>query len=167
MKKYFSLVVWGVLVLSACGGSPSATLSIPSISFGNEVVGTASSVQTITLSNIGSADLHIVAIAVTLPFTHSNACGSTLAAGAKCTINVNFTPTAEGSFTNNVSITDNATGSPQTVALTGKGIAQPPPNCISQGGACFGPDKPHCCAAPFPHHSYCSNSTGWGTCTEN
>ena len=168
MNKYLSLVVCGALLFAACGGSPTASLSIPSISFGNEVVGTASAGQTITLSNTGSAELRIVGIAVALPFTQTNTCGSSLAAGAKCTINVTFAPTTEGDFTSNLSITDNAKSSPQTVALSGKAIAQPPPpTCIPQGGACFGPDRPHCCAAPFPHHSYCSNSTGWGTCTEN
>ena len=175
MNKYFSLVVCGVLLLAACGGSPTAgvsvsgspasTLSVPSISFGNQDVGTASAGQVITLSNTGSAELRIVGIAVALPFTQTSTCGSSLAAGATCTIIMTFAPTTEGDFTSNVSITDNAKGSPQTVALSGTGVAQPPP-CITQGEACFGPGQPKCCAAPFPHHSYCSNSTGWGTCTQ-
>jgi hypothetical protein len=175
MNKYFSLVVCGVLLLAACGGSPTASLSVsgsptatllvPSISFGNQVVGTVSAGQAITLSNTGSAGLGIVGIAVALPFTQTNTCGSSLAAGATCTINVTFAPTTEGDFTSNVSITDNAQGSPQTVALSGTGVAQPPP-CTPVGGAC-GPGLPRCCAAPFPHHSFCSNSTGFGTCTES
>jgi hypothetical protein len=44
---------------------------------------------------------------------------------------------------------------------------QPPPTCIPQGGACFGPGHPNCCPAPRGHHSYCSNPTGWGTCVES
>jgi hypothetical protein len=182
MNKYFSLVVCGVLLLAACGGSPTASLSVsgsptatlvPSISFGNQVVDTASAGQAITLSNTGSAGLRIVGIAVALPFTQTNTCGSSLAAGATCTINVTFAPTTEGDFTSNVSITDNAKGSPQTVALSGTGVAPPPPpppppppGCTPQGATC-GPGLPHCCAAPFPHHSFCSNSTGFGTCTES
>jgi probable HAF family extracellular repeat protein len=42
--------------------------------------------------------------------------------------------------------------------------AQPPQRCIPLGGACFGPRRPHCCPAPFPHHSLCSSRTGWGRC---
>jgi hypothetical protein len=42
MNKYFSLVVCGVLLLRNCGGSPTATLSVSSISFGNQVSGVAS-----------------------------------------------------------------------------------------------------------------------------
>jgi hypothetical protein len=176
MNKYVSLVVCGVLLLAACGGSPTASvsvngsptaaMSVPSVSFGNQDVGTASAGQIITLSNTGSAELRIVGIAVALPFTQTSTCGSSVAAGARCTINVTFAPTTEGDFTGNVSITDNAKGSPQTVALSGTGVAQSPP-CLTIGEACFGPGRPHCCAAPFPHHSYCSNSGGWGTCTEN
>jgi len=175
MNKYFSLVVCGVLLLVACGGSPTAslsvsgspatTLSVPSISFGNQDVGTASAEQAITLSNTGSAGLSIVGTAVALPFTQTNTCGSSLAAGATCTINVTFAPTTEGDFNSNVSVTDNAAGSPQTVALSGTGIAAP--TCAPLGEACFGPSGPSCCAAPFPHHSFCSSSTGWGTCQMN
>jgi uncharacterized Zn-binding protein involved in type VI secretion len=176
MNKYFSLVIWSVVLLVACGGSPNASLSVsgsptstlsaPSISFGNQVVGTTSSGQVITLSNTGSAELRITGMAVALPFSQTSTCGSSLATGATCTIAVTFDPATEGDFTSNFSITDNAKGSPQRVALSGTGVAQPPP-CITIGESCFGPAGPHCCAAPFPHHAYCSNSTGWGTCTMN
>jgi len=40
-------------------------------------------------------------------------------------------------------------------------------NCIPEGGACYGPGGNHCCPAPRGHHSYCSNPTGWGSCTES
>jgi hypothetical protein len=165
MNKYVSLVVCGVLVLSSCGGSPTATLSLTSMSFGSQVVGATVAGQAITVSNTGSARLSIDGIAVALPFTQINTCGSSLAAGATCTITVTFAPTTAGDFTSNVSITDNAKGSPQTVALTGTGVT-PPPRCTRVGGVC-GPGLPRCCAAPFPHHSYCSNPTGFGTCVEN
>jgi hypothetical protein len=175
VNKYFSLVVCGVLLLAACGGSPTASVSVsgspttalsaPSISFGNQDVGTASAGQAITLSNTGSAGLSIVGIVVALPFTQTNTCGSSLAAGATCTINVAFDPPTEGEFTSNLTITDNAEGSPQTVGLSGAGVGQPPP-CAPVGSQC-GPGLPKCCAAPFPHHSFCSNSTGFGTCQED
>jgi hypothetical protein len=143
MNKYLSLVVCGVLLLSACGGSPTATLSVISMSFGSQVVGATYVGQAITLSNTGSARLSIDGIALALPFTQINTCGSSLAAGATCTITVTFVPTTEGDFTSSVSITDNAKGSPQTVALTGTGVP-PPPICTPKGQQC----RPHfpCCA---------------------
>ena len=144
MNKYLSLVVCSVLVLSSCGGSPIATLLLTSMSFGSQVVGTTISGQAITLSNTGSARLSIDGIAVALPFTQINTCGSSLAAGATCTITVTFAPTAEADFTSSVSITDNAKGSPQTVAITGTGVPPPPPRCTPRGQQC----RPHfpCCA---------------------
>jgi len=171
MNKYLPPVVCGVLLLAACGGSPTnsllggsptAILSLSSISFGDQEVGTASD-EAITLSNTGSAALHITGIAVELPFTQTSTCGSSLAVGATCTITVTFAPTGLGNFSSNVSVTDNATGSPHTVALTGTGVSQPPPGCTPIGATC-GPNLPRCCAAPFPHHSICSSSTGFGTC---
>jgi hypothetical protein len=171
MNKYFSLVVCGALVLTACGGSPTATLSVggsptatlsdASISFGTQDVGTASPSEAITLSNTGSAQLRIAGIAAAGPFSQTDTCGSNLASGATCTINVTFTPTTEGDFTSNVSITDNANDSPQTVALTGTGV--PASACTPFGEQC-GPDLPQCCAAPLPHHSFCSKKVGLGIC---
>jgi hypothetical protein len=43
--------------------------------------------------------------------------------GANCTITVSFTPAAVASYTASIGITDNAPGSPQTIALTGTGTA--------------------------------------------
>ena len=144
MNKYLSLVVCGVLLLSACGGSPTATLSVTSMSFGSQVVDATYVGQAINLSNTGSARLSIDGIALALPFTQINTCGSSLAAGATCSITVTFVPTTEGDFTSNVSITDNVKGSPQTVALTGTGVPPPPPICTPKGQQC----RPHfpCCA---------------------
>jgi hypothetical protein len=175
MNRYFSLVICGVLFLAACGGSPTAKLSVsgspktdlsvPSISFGNQNVGTVSAGQDITLSNPGTAQLRIASMAVDAPFAETNQCASSLAAGATCTISVTFAPTADGDFTGNVSITDNAEGSPQVVALTGTGFS-PPSACTPIGHIC-GANLPVCCAAPIPHHSFCSNPRGRGTCTED
>jgi hypothetical protein len=143
----------------------NATLSAGSLTFGNQVVGTTSAVQSLTLSNYGTTTLTIVTIVVTTNFGETDTCTvSTLASGASCTINVTFTPSATGSVAGTLSVTDNAQGGSQTVAVTGTGVAE---TCIPQGGECFGPGSNRCCPAPRGHHSYCSNPTGWGTCTEN
>jgi hypothetical protein len=54
-------------------------------------------------------------------FAQTNNCGSVLAAAASCTINVTFTPTATGTRTGALWITDNAVGSPQAISLSGTG----------------------------------------------
>jgi len=90
-------------------------------------VGTTSGARTVTLTNTGSVILSITSLAVTgtnaSNFAQTNTCGSSVAAGANCTINVTFTPAASGSRTAAVTLTDNAPGSPQTVSLTGTGTA--------------------------------------------
>jgi hypothetical protein len=50
-----------------------------------------------------------------------NACGNSLAFGASCTIGVFFDPTTGGTRTGTLTITDDGTGSTQTVALSGTG----------------------------------------------
>jgi trimeric autotransporter adhesin len=145
---------------------PNATLSATSLAFGNQFIGTVSTTQSITLNNYGTTVLNITRITATTNFGETNTCASSLASGASCTINVTFTPSATGNVAGTVSVVDNGPGSPQTVALTGTGVA-PPPTCTPQGGACFGPGHPHCCPAPRGHHSFCSNPTGFGTCVES
>lgn len=102
---------------------PTASLSATSLSFGNQAVGTAGASQSVTLTNNGGLPLLISSIAVTgtdaTSFAFASSCGSTLAAGANCTIHGHFAPATTGALTASVTITDNASGSPQTIALTG------------------------------------------------
>jgi hypothetical protein len=76
----------------------------------------------VTLSNTGNASLTISSIAISGDFAQTNTCGATLAASSSCTLSVTFTPTASGSRTGTLSITDNASGSPQNVSLSGTGV---------------------------------------------
>ena len=106
---------------------PSAKLSTATLAFGNQAVGTTSTARSVTLTNSGTAALSITSIALagTNPsdFAQSNNCGTSVAAGANCAISVTFTPVANGSFTASVTLTDNASGSPQAVALSGTGTS--------------------------------------------
>ena len=130
------------LELAGCGGSggstptptpaPIATLT-PSLTF-TANTGATSAAQAATLSNTGNAPLTGIAasIAGTNPgdfalSTGTNACGTTLAAGASCSIDVTFTPAAIASYSATLSVADNAAGAPQTTALSGTGTAPPPP----------------------------------------
>jgi len=103
------------------GNGPSVTLNPTSLMFATQPLGTTSSPQLVTLSNVGNATLTIASITVTTGFHQSNNCGSGLLAGASCVINVSFTPNRAGMVTGTLSVTDNAPGSPQTVSLTGTG----------------------------------------------
>src|SRR5438270_144035 len=93
--------------------NPGASVSPTSLTFGSQTVGTTSAAQTVTLT--------ITSIVASGDFAASNTCGGSLAAGGNCSISVTLTPTASGTRTGSLSVTDNATGSPQTVSLTGTG----------------------------------------------
>jgi hypothetical protein len=112
--------------LTGTGTAPAVTLSPTSLTFGNQKVGTSSPAQTVTLTNSGTATLTIASIKITgtnsSDFSETNTCGTSLAAGASCTISVKFKPTTTGTRTGTLSVTDNAAGSPQSVSLTGTGI---------------------------------------------
>lgn len=123
-----------IVSYASCGGgareaapaqlaAASISLSATSLSFGSQPVQTSSSAQSVTLTNTGSATLNISGLAVTGTnagdFTEVDTCGTPIVAGAQCTVAVMFTPSAAGTRTAALSISDNANGSPQTVNLTG------------------------------------------------
>lgn len=103
------------------GSGPTAILSPTSLGFGTQIIGSRSAAKKVTLTNAGNAALSITSLVISGDFQQSNNCGKSLAAGLSCTISVTFTPTAPNVRTGSVRITDNATGSPQSVLLTGTG----------------------------------------------
>jgi len=111
-----------LLNLSGTGLDGAASPSPTNLTFPSQLVGTSSANQVVTLSNTGNANLTIGSIQATGDFGAANNCPASLAAGSACTINVSFAPTAAGTRSGSVSINDSATGSPQTVALTGTGV---------------------------------------------
>ena len=108
--------------MSAAAQAQSVTVSPASITFSPTVVTTSSGTNNVTLTNTGTAALTISSISVGANYTQTNNCGTSLAAGGRCTIGVAFVPTASGVLNGTLSIADNATGSPQTVSLTGTGL---------------------------------------------
>lgn len=126
--------------LSGQAIGPIANL-VNGISFGNQAVGTPSAAQPVTLKNFGDGALSITSIAITgtnpSDFSQTNNCGATLAAGANCTINVTFKPTASGSRSAAVTVTDNDSSAPQTASLTGTGTTIAPSASLSPASLLF------------------------------
>ncbi len=121
------------VALSGTGTGASASaasLSPTSLTF-SAVSGSTSAAQTVTLKNTGTAALTISGVSITgtnpTDFAQTNTCGSSLAANATCSISVTFTPVSAASFTAMLSVADNATGTPQTVALSGTGTTATAP----------------------------------------
>jgi len=111
--------------LTGTGVAPSVSLSTTSLTFSAQRVSTVSAPQAVTLTNNGTGTLNVTSIALTIgAFAETNNCGSSVAAGANCTVSVTFDPTAAGTFTGTLTITDNndgVAGSTETVSLTGTG----------------------------------------------
>jgi hypothetical protein len=101
---------------------PIASLSPSSLNFGNQAVGTSGSPMTVTLGNTGTAPLNIAGITASGDFSQGNNCGTSLIAGAQCSIAVTFTPSTSGTRTGTLTIQDNAGSGTQTVGLTGVGV---------------------------------------------
>ncbi|HEY3871771.1 MAG TPA: choice-of-anchor D domain-containing protein, partial [Actinocrinis sp.] len=101
----------------------SLKASTTSLSFGDVNTGSTSAAQSVTVTNPGTSAAAISSVSATSNFSQTNNCGSSLAAGASCTVNVTFAPTSGGSLTGTLSVASNAPGSPLTVALSGKGVS--------------------------------------------
>ena len=109
--------------------APQAVLTPATISFPDTAPGTTSPAQTVTLSNPGTATLKIAGVTLTGAdpgaFALKKSCGTKLSKSASCTLSVTFTPASSSSFTATVSVADNATGSPHTIAVSGTGKGAP------------------------------------------
>ena len=137
------LVLWraqtfallSALVLTACGGGgggsgpaetpvPAASVSSNSMSYGNQRVGSNSAVQTLTVTNTGTAALTLSGVALggadATQFSMTSNCASSLAPGASCTASITFAPSSTGAKSTAIALQTNASSSP-TVTLTGTG----------------------------------------------
>lgn len=109
------------------------------LTFVTQPLFTTSMSQLVTLTNTSTASLNLSSVVVTGDFVQTNTCGTSLASGATCQINVSFRPTGRGNRTGLLTITDDASSSPQTVALNGIGTAFTlSPNVLSFGGVKVG-----------------------------
>jgi len=113
--------------LTGTGTLPAVSLAPASFTFPSAMVGATGSSQGFMLTNSGTATLHLSGISLGGPnpgdFSQTNTCGATVAVNANCMITVTFKPQAIGTRTANVSVADDAANSPQTIALSGTGIA--------------------------------------------
>jgi hypothetical protein len=110
------------VALSGTGLLDTVTLSSYSLTFSGQLVGSTSTAQYVVLSNIGAQTLTLTSTVASGDFTATNNCGGSLApVVGECTIFVSFAPTAAGSRTGTVTVTDSSPGSPQTISVEGTG----------------------------------------------
>lgn len=112
--------------LTGTGVAPTATatLSPSTQDFGSVITGGSSSPIAFTFSNTGSLALSGISASVSTGFTMTNGCGTSLAAGGNCTINVTFKPTSTGAKSGTLTVNSSSSTSPTvTASLTGTSVA--------------------------------------------
>ena len=122
------------------GTSTSLGFAPSSVNFGNVTVGATVS-QTITITSAGGATTFssVTGLSGDLSIFSNGCTGSQ----TSCTTVIHYTPSATGTVSQTVTYTDSATGSPQTVAITGTGIpaapsATPSPTSVNFGNVQLG-----------------------------
>ena len=86
------------------GSGPAVSLSPAALTFASTTVGSTTAAQVVTVKNTGSASLTLTSETITgtnaSSFVKSaTTCGASLAAGASCTVSVEFKPAATGALT--------------------------------------------------------------------
>jgi sugar lactone lactonase YvrE len=121
----------------------------PSLTFASTNVGAASAAQDVNVLNLGNAPLTISQISTTSGFTlqgpdtSCSSTGQTLNPAASCVLGIEFNPTASGSISGSVVLTDNTlnvSNAKQTIGLSGTGLSVPiitwvTPAAITYGAA--------------------------------
>ncbi len=127
---------------NATATAPAISLSSTAITFASQSVGSTSAAQTITVNNTGTAGLNFTGITLAgtnaLEFTKSGTCSTAnpVAAGSSCTVTASFIPNTIGTKSANISLTHNATGSPNSITLSGTAAAAAAP-AISLSSTAF------------------------------
>ncbi len=117
-----------VALTGSGSGGPTATLSFSpaTASITNQVIGTTSAPKVVTITNKGTSAVTISSLTASAGFTAAGSgatpCSGTLAAKAKCTFSVTFTPSVTGSIKGSVTIANNSTVNSMLYPLSGTGV---------------------------------------------
>jgi hypothetical protein len=104
------------------GSATAVQLSLTSMNFGSQKVGTKSKAQTVTATNVGPTPISFASINILGDFSETNTCLSgKVAPGGSCSVEVTFAPTKTGSRTGTLFINVQGGFSPPHVALSGTG----------------------------------------------
>jgi hypothetical protein len=123
-----SLALVLTLAASSAMASPlhvqTPDLSPSSLDFGDQLTGSTSTAQTVTLTNNDLADLTIGTLSVSGEFALSNdlCSGQVITSTASCTFDVTFLPISNGTKNGSVSIPSDSISSPDSLALSGVGV---------------------------------------------
>ena len=121
---------------TAASLAQSATLSVASLTFSAQLIGTTSASKSFTLTNTDSTTpLAIASISDSGDYEETDTCGVSLPPLGSCTIFVASSPTVPGAISGAITIQDDASNSPQLVSLSGNGLT---PVSLSPASLAFG-----------------------------
>ncbi len=106
------------------GSGPLVSIRPRSLSFGAQQVGATGTVQSVTITNVGTADLHVSGVDISGSDPGDFAAQGTCALvtpGSSCSVEVGFDPNAIDLRQATVGVADDAPGSPQGFAVSGYG----------------------------------------------
>ena len=104
---------------------PLLRLSEAKVAFSAQGVGTTSPTHTVTLANIGDAELVLGGITASGDFAQTNNCPAAVAPASACTLSITFTPAELGPRSGTITMASNAYGAPHVLQLEGRGVAAP------------------------------------------
>jgi hypothetical protein len=119
-----NILTWTLGPIPVVGFSPASPIGFPDVA-----TGTSSAPISITVTNSGGAPLHVSSVTIigTNPTDFgiaSNTCtAAATAVNTTCTVGVTFTPSGTGQRLANLQFTDDASSSPQILALSGNGVS--------------------------------------------
>jgi Beta-propeller repeat/Cep192 domain 4/HYDIN/CFA65/VesB-like, Ig-like domain len=118
----------GITTVGLIGrGVVTGVLSITplSLTFPATVQQGASAPQVVSISNTGNATATIINLTINGDFAETNNCGSSLAPGGTCQLNITFRPTAAGTFEGYLNFLSNTQAQFYTISFSGVGITAP------------------------------------------
>ncbi len=119
---------------------PKLGVSPASVAFPGQSAGTSSGPQQLTLTNASIDNISIPSLATSGDFSETDTCvaSSPLAPSGTCTANVTFSPTAAGTRTGSLNISNSANSVPISIPLAGTGTTAPAITSLSPSSGAVG-----------------------------
>ena len=131
----------GTMVLNVDATGTGINISPSQLNFGDQISGTTSTPQTVTYQRVnpGAVTINSVSIVGADPsdfeIDSQNCSGRTLNNGGSCSVTVSFTPQTTNLLQAILMITDDGTGSPRLIPLSGIGTPAAPLICLGLGSS--------------------------------
>jgi hypothetical protein len=123
-----NILTWTLGPTPVVGFAPAGPIDFPDVA-----AGTSSAPISVTVTNSGGAPLHISSVTITgtnptdFAITSNTCTAAAIAASGTCSVGVAFAPSGTGKRLANLQFTDDASSSPQILALSGNGLASATP----------------------------------------